>query len=117
MAITMRSADVAAGGGAAKVSLSRVRTACVGGRHYHSDHPLADAGGSDRARVNDQGVGTEVSSPKARGVNQQVKARLSAVRDFLAGRSGEARLAEADDEKAREIVKAELLAAMAGRRR
>ena len=58
-----------------------------------------------------------MSSPKAkaRGVNQQVKARLSAVRDFLAGRTGEAKLVDVDDEKAREIVKAELLAAMSGR--
>ena len=59
-----------------------------------------------------------MSSPKrkARGsVNQQVKARLSAVRDFLAGRSGEAKLAGADDKSTREVVGAELLAAMAGR--
>lgn len=48
-------------------------------------------------------------------MNKQVKAGLSAVRDFLAGRSGEAKLAEADDQATREVVGAELLAAMSRR--
>ncbi|HEV7799004.1 MAG TPA: HEAT repeat domain-containing protein [Pyrinomonadaceae bacterium] len=48
-------------------------------------------------------------------MNQQVKARLSAVRDFLSGRSAEAKLAGANDQATREVVGAELLSAMSGR--
>jgi hypothetical protein len=47
-------------------------------------------------------------------VNQQVKARLTAVKDFLSGRSGEAKIADAHDKATREVVGAELLAAMSG---
>ena len=59
-----------------------------------------------------------MSSPKtkSRSVNQHVKARLTAVKDFLSGRSAEAKLAEADDQATREVVGAELLAAMSGRK-
>jgi hypothetical protein len=59
-----------------------------------------------------------MSSPKQRSkssVNQQVKAGISAVRDFLSGRSGEAKAAAADDKATREVVAAELVAAMSGR--
>ena len=45
-------------------------------------------------------------------MNQQVKAGLSAVRDFLSGRSSEAKAAAASDPATREAVSAELLAAM-----
>lgn len=65
-----------------------------------------------------KGVERGVPLPKAKtrsSVNQQVKARLSAVRDFLAGRSGEEKLADASDKATREVVGAELLAAMSGR--
>jgi HEAT repeat protein len=48
------------------------------------------------------------------GVNQQGKSRLSAVRDFLAGRSGEPK-AEESDKATRDVVAAELLATMSGR--
>lgn len=60
-----------------------------------------------------------MSSPKDKAktsVNQQVKAGISAVRDFLAGRSGEAETDATEDEATREGVAAELLAAMSGRR-
>ncbi len=54
--------------------------------------------------------------PKARAsVNQQVKAGLRAVRDFLSGHSAEAKPAHAEDKDTRELVGAELLAAMSGR--
>ena len=59
-----------------------------------------------------------MSSPKHKSkssVNQQVKAGISAVRDFLAGRSGEAKAAATEDKATREGVAAELLAAMSGR--
>lgn len=59
-----------------------------------------------------------MSSPKQNAkssVNQQVKAGISAVRDFLSGRSGEAKAAAAEDKATREGVAAELLAAMSGR--
>lgn len=58
-----------------------------------------------------------MSSPKtkARSVNQQVKSRLTAVRDFLSGRSSEAKLADDSDRATREVVGAELLATMSGR--
>ena len=45
-------------------------------------------------------------------MNQQVKAGLSAVKDFLSGRSSEAKAAESSDQATREVVAAELLAAM-----
>jgi hypothetical protein len=45
-------------------------------------------------------------------VNQQVKAGLSAIRDFLAGRSNEAEAAPPEDKATREVVAAELVAAM-----
>jgi hypothetical protein len=63
-----------------------------------------------------QGV-NRVSSPKQRAkssVNQQVKAGLSAIKDFLAGRSTEAEPAAAEDKETREVVAAELVAAMSG---
>jgi hypothetical protein len=47
-------------------------------------------------------------------VNQQVKAGLSAIKDFLAGRSTEAEPAALEDKESREVVAAELVAAMAG---
>jgi len=59
-----------------------------------------------------------VSSPETKArlsVNQQVKAGLNAVRDFLAGRSREVKLDDTDDKATREVVGAELLAAMSGR--
>lgn len=65
-----------------------------------------------------KGSRTRVSSPKNRAkssVNQQVKAGISAVRDFLAGRSAEAKAAATEDRATREVVAAELLAAMSGR--
>jgi hypothetical protein len=49
-------------------------------------------------------------------VNQQVKAGIAAVRDFLAGRSGEAKAAHTSDKATRQEVAAELLGAMADRR-
>jgi len=48
-------------------------------------------------------------------VNEQVKAGLNAVKDFLSGRSGEAKLDDAGDQATREVVGAELLSAMSGR--
>jgi HEAT repeat protein len=48
-------------------------------------------------------------------VNQQVKAGIAAVRDFLAGRSGEAKAAHPADKATRQEVAAELLGAMAGK--
>lgn len=52
--------------------------------------------------------------PKAKSsVNQQVKAGIAAVRDFLAGRSGEATAAPSTDKATRQVVAAELVAAMA----
>ncbi len=45
-------------------------------------------------------------------MNQQVKAGLAAVRDFLSGRSGEARAAQSADKTTREHVAEELLTAM-----
>jgi hypothetical protein len=59
-----------------------------------------------------------VSSQKHKAkssVNQQVKAGISAVREFLAGRTGEAKAAVTEDKATREVVAAELLAAMSGR--
>jgi len=59
-----------------------------------------------------------VSSPKPetkKSVEQQVKAGLRAVRDFLAGRSGDAAVAVTEDKATRDIVAAELLAKMSGR--
>jgi hypothetical protein len=56
-----------------------------------------------------------VSSPKSKAklsVNEQVKARLSAVKDFLSGRSTETKAANTADDEVREVVGAELLAAM-----
>lgn len=47
-------------------------------------------------------------------MNQQVKAGLSAIRDFLAGRSNDAEPAATDDKATREVVAAELVAAMSG---
>ncbi|HEV7398036.1 MAG TPA: HEAT repeat domain-containing protein, partial [Pyrinomonadaceae bacterium] len=58
-----------------------------------------------------------MSSPgrKARStVNQQMKAGLNAVKDFLSGRSGEAKIDDGGDQATREVVAAELLAAMSG---
>ncbi len=49
-------------------------------------------------------------------MNQQVKAALSAVRDFLAGRSDEGKVAATEDKATREVVAAELLSTMSGRR-
>ncbi len=63
-------------------------------------------------------MGKEVSLPKRKvksSVNRQVKAGLSAVKDFLAGRSAEAQVAATEDKATREVVAAELLAAMSGR--
>jgi hypothetical protein len=48
-------------------------------------------------------------------VNEQVKAGLNAVKDFLSGRSGEAKLDDADDQATRQVVGAELLSAMSAR--
>ncbi|MEK6280906.1 MAG: HEAT repeat domain-containing protein [Acidobacteriota bacterium] len=45
-------------------------------------------------------------------MNKQVKAALSAVRDFISGHSGEAKVADANDLDLRKEVAAELLAAM-----
>lgn len=58
-----------------------------------------------------------MSSPKRKvksSVNQQVKAGLNAIRDFLAGRSVE-KFAATEDKVTREVVAAELLATMSGR--
>ena len=58
-----------------------------------------------------------VASPKRKvkpSVNQQIKAGLSAVKEFLAGRSGEANVAAPEDKATRDVVAAELLAAMSG---
>jgi hypothetical protein len=48
-------------------------------------------------------------------VNRQVKSAIGAVRDFLAGRSGEVKVANSADKDLRQVVAAELLAAMSGR--
>ena len=56
-----------------------------------------------------------MSSPKSKAklsVNEQVKARLSALKDFLSGRSTEAKAVNTADSEVREVVGAELLAAM-----
>ncbi len=47
-------------------------------------------------------------------VEQQVKAGLRAVRGFLAGRSGDAKVAATEDKATRDVVGAELLAKMSG---
>jgi hypothetical protein len=47
-------------------------------------------------------------------VNQQIKAGLSAMRDFLAGRSNDDKVVVPEDKATREVVAAELLAAMSG---
>lgn len=57
-----------------------------------------------------------VSSPKRKvksAVNQQIKAGLSAVKEFLAGRSNDEKVTPPEDKATREVVAAELLAAMA----
>jgi hypothetical protein len=59
-----------------------------------------------------------VSSPKRKAklsVNQQIKAGLSAMKDFLAGRSNDDKVVVPEDKETREVVAAELLAAMSGR--
>ena len=59
-----------------------------------------------------------MSSPKPEAkvsVEQQVKAGLRAVRDFLAGRSGDAQVVATEDKATRDVVAAELLAKMSGR--
>lgn len=59
-----------------------------------------------------------MSSPKRKvksSVNQQVKAGLSAIKDFLAGRSAETKVAATEDKATREVVAAELLATLSGR--
>ncbi len=48
-------------------------------------------------------------------MNQQFKADLNAVKEFLAGRSSEANVAASEDKATREVVAAELLATMSGR--
>lgn len=56
-----------------------------------------------------------MSSPKQKvksSVNQQIKAGLSAVREFLAGRSNDEKVTAPEDQETREVVAAELLAAM-----
>jgi hypothetical protein len=61
--------------------------------------------------------GNQMSSPKPEvkmSVEQQVKAGLRAVRDFLAGRSGDAKVAATEDRATRDVVAAELLARMSG---
>ncbi len=47
-------------------------------------------------------------------VEQQVKAGLRALRDFLAGRSGDPKVADTEDKVTRDFVAAELLAKMSG---
>lgn len=64
------------------------------------------------------GVRTSVSSakPKAKSsVNKQVKAAIGAVKDFIAGHSVEAKPPDPEDKAARQVVAAELLAAMSRR--
>ena len=59
-----------------------------------------------------------MSSPKRKvksAVNQQIKAGLSALKDFLAGRSNDEQVADPEDQATREVVAAELLATMSGR--
>jgi hypothetical protein len=57
--------------------------------------------------------GVSFNKPKAKSsVNQQVKAGLAAVRDFLAGHTVEPTAAQPTDKEARQEVAAELLAAM-----
>lgn len=54
-------------------------------------------------------------SPKGKvksSVNQQIKAGLSAVKEFLAGRSNDEKVTAPEDKATREVVAAELLAAM-----
>jgi len=48
-------------------------------------------------------------------VNQQIKAGLSAMRDLLAGRSNDDKVAVPEDKATREVVAAELLAAMSAK--
>jgi HEAT repeat protein len=56
------------------------------------------------------------AKPEAKlSVEQQVKAGLRAVRDFLAGRSGDAKPVAIEDKATRDVVAAELLAKMSGR--
>lgn len=47
-------------------------------------------------------------------MNQQIKAGLSAVKEFLSGRSGDANVAAPEDKETRDVVAAELLNAMSG---
>ncbi|MGH9873389.1 MAG: HEAT repeat domain-containing protein [Pyrinomonadaceae bacterium] len=47
-------------------------------------------------------------------MNQQIKAGLSAMKDFLAGRSNDDKVVVPEDKATREVVAAELLAAMSG---
>ena len=59
-----------------------------------------------------------MSAPKPEAkmsVEQQVKAGLRAVRDFLAGRSGDGQAAATEDKATRDVVAAELLGKMSGR--
>jgi len=57
--------------------------------------------------------GLSAAKPGAKSsVERQVKERISALRDFLAGRSGEAKVAEAGDKATRQVVAEELLAVM-----
>lgn len=59
-----------------------------------------------------------MSAPKQKvksSVNQQIKAGLNAVKEFLAGRSNDEKVVAPEDKATREVVAAELLAAMSGR--
>src|SRR5687768_10507687 len=55
------------------------------------------------------------AKPDKMSVERQVKAGLRAVRDFLAGRSSDANVAETEDKATRDLVAAELVAKMSGR--
>lgn len=55
------------------------------------------------------------AKPKAKSsVNRQVKAAINTVRDFITGKSGEAKVADSEDKALRQVVAAELLATMSG---
>jgi hypothetical protein len=55
------------------------------------------------------------ATPKGKlSANEQVEVALSAVKDFLAGRSGDAQVTVTEDKATREAVGAELLATMSG---
>ena len=85
-----------------------------GGCKVSSFKPKSKSSEDPKPLENDQTSGKESSGTPRLTVNQQVKAGISALRDFLAGRSGEAKAADSSDKETREVLATELLSVMAG---